>query len=109
MARTIVMRIVYFQQMLDLAPHLDGKEVVAHGICYDGTLVVLTLDSAAKKQMFASPAEVANPIDRFEQQYAMTFLRFESELVQKVELPPMTGIFPKVQSFPNNSILVSVV
>src|ERR1700722_1644721 len=56
----MAMKTAKFRLELDLVPHLDGKEIVVYGICYDGSLAVLATDPAARERMFAPWRLMAN-------------------------------------------------
>ncbi|MDQ5966693.1 MAG: hypothetical protein QG625_2848 [Cyanobacteriota bacterium erpe_2018_sw_39hr_WHONDRS-SW48-000098_B_bin.30] len=75
-----------FKQVLDLADFIGAQDVISSGICYDYTLALLLLDRASN---------------------SLTCMRFSDTLLCEVSLQSVEMRFPRIQVFPDSSILVT--
>lgn len=97
-----------FNKKLDLNPYLDGEEIVATSIAYDGSLLVATVAADKSGLVFG---KVENSFATFpkscsDEQYGISVLRFSSELVDRVLISNTQVSYPKLQVFPGGSILL---
>jgi hypothetical protein len=76
-----------FHVVADLTRHLhDGKDIVADGVCFDGTLAVLVENQA---------------------NHSMSVLRFDKDLVEVVEIKGEPPRYPYVQFLPTGEVLIA--
>jgi len=58
------MKKIEFKPQFDLTKHLNGRAIIAFGICYDDTLAVLVTDPAVKARMLARPEDIVPQLGR---------------------------------------------
>lgn len=97
-----------FNKKLDLNPYLDGAEIVATSIAYDGSLLVATVAADKTNLVFGL---VENSFARFPKSwsdvpYSISVLRFSNELVDRILISNTQVTYPRVQAFPGGSILL---
>ena len=107
-----------FNKVIDMNASLAGRQIVSWGICYDGTMAALAVESADSSLPFERSENTfaSFPATQSSEAFGPTLLRLNDasaqdaqaqiQPIQDVALPSTTAAYPHVQVFPNGEILI---
>lgn len=98
-----------FELRRDLSEHLDGQAVIAEAICFDGRLAVVTSQPESKDAAFErteQPGFASFPVTTASNKYDVTVHLFGAQTDETVSLSAISCAYPKVQTFPDGSVLL---